>query len=430
MDLSFLPGCNVNDKVPKGINLGEEFHLTFPSVDALVEMVKKKGRGCLIMKRDLRRAYKQILTDPGDWNLLGFVWDDLLYFDTTMPMGLRSAAMCCQRLTNAVRYIYQKQGYDLVPYLDDLATAEVPEVANQAFETMGDVLADAGLDEAVPKAENPHHDRVFLGVRFNTINLTLSVPMAKVQETMELLDMWLKRESMSRREIQSVVGKLQFLANCVRPGRLFVSRILEYMRGLPETGKHRITDSFRADLTWWKLFLPKYNGISMMQIEKWSVPDEIFASDATLTGCGAWFGARGEYFHKAFPQGIQEKSLSINALELLTIVVAAKVWGKHWRGKRIRVHCDNEVSVMVLNSGRCRNSYLAACLREVELLAAQHEFEIRAVHIAGVDNRIPDGLSRWDMDEMQKGRFMQLVEGLETKEVFVYDGLFEFMHKW
>ena len=45
MDLSFLPGCNVNDKVPKGINLGEEFHLTFPSVEAVVEMVKKKGEG-------------------------------------------------------------------------------------------------------------------------------------------------------------------------------------------------------------------------------------------------------------------------------------------------------------------------------------------------------------------------------------------------
>ena len=87
MDLSFPQGNAVNDKIPKGQYLGEEFELTYPSVDALVKMVKIKGRGCLLMKRDLRRAYKQIQTDPRDWNLLGLIWSKQWYFDTTMPMG-------------------------------------------------------------------------------------------------------------------------------------------------------------------------------------------------------------------------------------------------------------------------------------------------------------------------------------------------------
>ena len=167
-----------------------------------------------------------------------------------------------------------------------------------------------------------------------------------------------------------------------------------------------------------------------MAVNQWSSPDEIFASDAWLQGCGAWNNENRQFFHKTFPEKILRQKLSINALELLTIVVAAKVWGKGWKGKRIVVQCDNEVSVMVLNTGRCRNPILANCLRELELLAARHEFEIRAHHIPGVENRIPDALSRWDIDPMQRERFWQYTEGAGAREIFVYDGLFDCVCDW
>ena len=195
---------------------------------------------------------------------------------------------------------------------------------------------------------------VFLGIQFDTMNLTLSIPIQRVQETLTLLDQCLNANEMSPMEIQSVVGKLQFLANCVRPGRLFMSRILEFMRGLPDRGCFSVTDSVKADMWWWKLFLPRYNGISLMAVDHWSLPDEVIACDACLTGCGAWFHEKREYFHKTFPEFILDQNLSINALELLTVMVATKVWGKYWQGKRIVVQCDNEVSVLVLNTGRCR----------------------------------------------------------------------------
>ena len=152
MDLSFTPGQSVNDKIEKGTYLGKECELTYPSVDALVELVKKNGEGCLMMKRDLKRAYKQIQTDPADWNLLGLIWNKQWYFDTTMPMGLWSSAMCCQRITNAIRQLYQKRGYDLVAYLDDLASAEVPNQADQAYIEMGKLLEEAGLQEQKQKS--------------------------------------------------------------------------------------------------------------------------------------------------------------------------------------------------------------------------------------------------------------------------------------
>ena len=94
------------------------------------------------------------------------------------------------------------------------------------------------------------------------------------------------------------------------------------------------------------------------------------------------------------------------------------------------IHCDNEVSVTVLNTGRARNSFLLACLREIEFLAAKYEFEVRANHIPGIENRIPDALSRWHSGSVYRDQFWAEVKGLHVSEVFVYEGLFRFMHDW
>ena len=430
MDLSFPPGDSVNDKIPRDEYLGEDITLKYPGVDALVALIKKKGQGCALMKVDLRRAYKQIHTDPGDWNFLGLRWRGRLMFDRTMPMGLRSAAMCCQRITNAFKYMVEKKGFDLVAYLDDMVSAETWSAADKCLDTIRSVVSDSGAEEAEAKTVFPTCVMLFLGILFNTLTLTLEIAQDRLTETEELLDAWLRKTHMTRKEVESLVGKLSFIASCVRPGRLFISRLLECLRGMPQVGKFKVTEEVRKDLLWWREFLPLYNGVSMMALESWSLPDEVFASDACLIGCGGWYCERQEYFHTEFPGFIVEMNLSINALELLTVVVAAKVWGKHWKGKRIVVHCDNEVSVTVMNTGRSHNAFLQSCLRELEFTAAKCEFEIRGNHIPGIENRIPDALSRWHEGELHREKFWVQVEGLRVQEMFVYEGLFAFLHEW
>ena len=173
------------------------------------------------------------------------------------------------------------------------------------------------------------------------------------------------------------------------------------------------------DIMWWREFLPHYNGVSMMPLERWSQPDSVFASDACLVGCGAWEPELGQFFHAVFPDHIITQARHINGLELITIVVACKVWGRHWAGKRIIVQCDNEVSVVVVNSGRTRDNFLQGCLRELEFLAAKGQFEIRAIHIAGVCNRIPDALSRWSLGQEHEQLFWSLVGSEGVSEALV-----------
>ena len=119
----------------------------------------------------------------------------------------------------------------------------------------------------------------------------------------------------------------------------------------------------------------------MMPWQKWSPPDEVVATDACQQDCGAWLPSEQDYFNVHFPESIASRNLNINALEMLTLIMAAKMWGKLWRGLRIVIQCDNKTSVTVLNTDRTLSSSLQGCLRELELVAARCEFQLRAVHI-------------------------------------------------
>ena len=150
-----------------------------------------------------------------------------MYFDTTLPMGLRSAAMCCQRITNAMKYMVENRGFDLVAYLDDMVSAEVWQWAENCFNTIRGVIAESGAEEAESKAVPPACCMLFLGILFDTLTLTLQIDQSRLNEIMELLAVWLGMTHMTRRDVEKIAGKLGFVASCVRPGRLFVSRILQ-----------------------------------------------------------------------------------------------------------------------------------------------------------------------------------------------------------
>ncbi|XP_019622994.1 PREDICTED: uncharacterized protein LOC109469050 [Branchiostoma belcheri] len=318
-------------------------------------------------KRDLRRAYRQIYVDPADYHLLGFQWKGHRYADIVYPFGIRTGALVCQRVTDAVRFIYGTFGYACVNYLDDLGGADTPDRAPAAFDSLGHLFILLGLQEAADKAVPPTTRLVFLGRIIDSVRMTIEVTPKRLTATLEELQLWNSKVPTRRRDVESLLGKLQFIASCVRPGRLFVSRMLLFLKQFPDRhARLRIND----DLAWWRTFLPTYNGVSLLPQSGWTEADAVFSSDAYLTGCGGFINSPGEYFHTTFPPSVLELNPCINGLELLTILVCARLWGKYWSGLRIVVLCDNEASVTVLNSGRSHSPFLQSCLRNLWLCAA------------------------------------------------------------
>ena len=105
VDLSWPYGHSLNDGIPNDSYLEKPLVLRYPTIDDMVDAVVTLGRGCHLYKRDLRKAYCQFPVDPKDYPFLGYTWDNHFYFDNILTMGLRSAAMACQRSTLAVAWI-------------------------------------------------------------------------------------------------------------------------------------------------------------------------------------------------------------------------------------------------------------------------------------------------------------------------------------
>ena len=159
--------------------------------------------------------------------------------------------------------------------------------------------------------------------------------------------------------LQSLIGKLNFVSACVQASRIFICRLLNWLRYslntkpvLRRTDLVQIPGEVRKDLLWWKHFLKSYNGVSMMLMDMWSVPDSVISCDASLVGCGD-----GRFFHAKFPAFIQEMQLSIYSLELLTIVETIKLWSSLLMNQKVVIYCDNMSSVIVVNAGFSKETF-------------------------------------------------------------------------
>ena len=83
----------------------------------------------------------------------------------------------------------------------------------------------------------------------------------------------------------------------------------------------------------------------------------------------------------------------------------------------------------VLNTGAARDPRLQNVLWEIALIAARHQFVIKAKHIMGVSNRVPDWLSRWHQEEARQ-EFRKHVQDSGLRRIKVSSSLLSLDNVW
>ena len=169
----------------------------------------------------------------------------------------------------------------------------------------------------------------------------------------------------------------------------------------------------------------QFNGMSLIWLHKSPEVDSVMATDACLVGYGGTFGQ--EYFRGRFPGHL--KGSNIVHLEILAVMVTLKLWGNSLKGRYFWIHVDNEAVAAVINTGASRDTQLQDVLREIVLLAAKNEFVIKARHIAGNSNRIPDWLFRWH-DVGARRAFKLHARESSLKQVKVSTSLLQLDNQW
>ena len=193
-----------------------------------------------------------------------------------------------------------------------------------------------------------------------------------------------KKTTITKQNMQSLLGKLFWVARVVRFARVFMGRLLNQLRtmsGQAERFKVKLSDESRKDLKWWQRYLDHFNGIQMivnedtftLELEQMlDQPFDLCAGDATPTGCGAWYGT--QYWCRQFPLELQDVEVPIHLKEFWCIIVSARLWGSAWSGRSVTIFCDNDAVVDSITYRKPKDMKLLSLLREFLFLVVTLKF--------------------------------------------------------
>ena len=390
LDLSHPEGYSVNEGIEPSL-----CSLSYISVDHAARMALALGRGTLLAKLDLESAYRMIPVHPDDRPLLGMKWRGQYLVDAALPFGLRSAPKLFNLVADCLQWIFRQHDIMVIHYLDDFLLVGPPQ-SNQCYRTLQTSLGlceQLGVKVALRKLEGPATALAFLGILLDTEKLELRLPDDKLVRLKGMVSEWKQRRHCTKRELLSLIGCLHHACQVVPAGRSFLRRMIELSKRAKQLHHHlRLNVEFRSDLEWWHLFLPEWNGVSMMTAVGLRAPSITVTSDASGSwGCGA-FTARGRWFQYRWPSSWS--AVGITVKELLPIVFSCAIWGRGWQGKQVQCYSDNAAVVAVINAGRSKDRRVMHLLRSLFFFMARDKYSLYATHVEGRLNVAADALSR------------------------------------
>lgn len=412
IDMSYPIDNSVNAYMYKNCSLGRQRDHTLPSVDDVVKIMSQMGTNAYIASTDISRAYKNFVSCPLDWPLLAFQWKESFYCDITMPFGARSSSCHMQRISNAVSAMLRRRGVESRVYLDDLIIISPDyQTACRDVEIVQELLSALGLPEAVDKRQGPSKVVTWLGIQIDAQSMTLSIPQEKINEVMVSVNKALGCKTISLRHLQSLLGKLLHIAKCIRPARVFVSRLLDALRNMTRKFT-KISHEMRCDLLWFKEFAEQWNGVSIIPPPN---PNITITVDASGSGIGAYDGGLA-YAGSITP--INDPADKIAELEAVNLVVAIQTFvTKEHRGSHILVRGVNMSSVLAFESGKARNHILTDCARHLWMTQAVLDIRISYEYISTKDNFVADSLSRMHLSSVFQQLANKCVKDGEMKYV-------------
>ncbi|GMF33358.1 unnamed protein product [Phytophthora fragariaefolia] len=121
-----------------------------------------------------------------------------------------------------------------------------------------------------------------LGLKFDTIAETISIPAAKIAKARNLVASASHSSGLSRKMYRSLMGGLRHMATCIWAARPFLQRLR-----LREMNLHRfrhvtVCDAIKLDLLWWWqiLHFPLLNGVALQYFISLPEPDVVVEMDA------------------------------------------------------------------------------------------------------------------------------------------------------
>jgi hypothetical protein len=375
---------------------------------SLDDAVSLSSPGCYYAKMDIADCFLSFDVHPDSRHLLAFELDGRYYRFKRLPFGLSSAPWWCEQFMTVIDFALREAGVSHVRYCDDfLFIGTSATMVRHAMHTARRIFAQHGLACNEDKTEGPLQRMTFLGLGLDSVQQVMFIPVDKVNDIRSCIGRTISQNTTTKFDLQSLVGKLSFVAKAVPGARPFFRSLIDATKGLPHPyAKQRVSDAIRDDLALWQRFLREWNGRSSWR----SASPVVIEHDASMSGFGFFLRTLPADFNPALlPRWLQLGSAfagyyadnhlplvsrSIQWGELFSIACSVAIYGPYLRSRTLLVKTDNIADVHIINRQRTSAPDLQVLLRAIYRICAEYNIDIHAEHVPGVENVVPDHLSR------------------------------------
>ena len=316
----------------------EDFSLNYITIDTAIEGILANGRGCFLAKTDVDSAFRLIPLRPRDYELFSMQWEGKFYYDKVLPFGLRSAPYLFNQLSEAVEWLLLNHcGISFVCHiLDDFLVIEPPSptaphnlACQQSLSSMLLTFRNLGIPIAPHKTQGPSTTLEFMGIVLDSDRMEARLPPDKVQRLTSCFTEFKGRRSCTLKELQSLIGSLNFACKVIPPGRPFLQRMIQLTRNV-SLPHHRIklSQGFFKDLRMWEDFICNWNGAGFLMPSHWVTSDvlSLYTDASGSLGFGGIFQTHCFQGSWEPHQKLGQPGISIAWQELFAFVVACHLW--------------------------------------------------------------------------------------------------------
>ena len=353
---------------------------------------------------DLEDAYFNVPISEEFQIYLAFVVDGVIYIFLRLPFGLALAPWAFHRVMRPLKGFCHRQGLRLHSYLDDffLLHRSLPELRVDTAYLL-EVFTSLGIRINVKKSNlSPSRTVEYLGVVFHLDSGILSLPAKKVTAIHSLCRLFMTKSHLTRRQLEHLVGTLNFASRFVPLGILHLRPLVTWMnlhtapvsRDLPVP----LDSIFKTLLRVWL----------EMDLSNTSVPMSLPTPSVSLMTDSSLYGWSGIILpHSAsgvWPQSYASRS--INWLELMAVRLSLEEFLHVVRGRSVLLMSDNTTSIACIqHQGTYRSSDLMALTKDILEFCQLHSITLIPRHISGDLNSLADLHSRegavgteWSLD--------------------------------
>ena len=150
----------------------------------------------------------------------------------------------------------------------------------------------------------------FMGLELDSVQMEARLPLYKLEKLcVKLKDV---KRTITLKELQSLLGYLNFCCQVVPPGRCFLRRLFDLTKKVSLPHHYiTLTQEHRKDIRAWQLFAEHFNGKALLLERRWVEAETLNShTDASGTlGYGAIFGSK--WFFGSWPSHLADYAITL-----------------------------------------------------------------------------------------------------------------------